>query len=302
MNHTPIEQLLTKDSVFRQTRVALDCIRSSMPDEYGYPKHQHDFSELVVVLQGSAMHVTHNGSFPIAAGNVFVLHPGEPHAYQQTHGLLMANIMFKREELPLLWSDLSQMPGFHTLFTLEPNYRMHVNNAGQLRLNTDQLQHVSHLIDLLECELSQRDPGWITAATAHFALIITALCRAYSHTQHPIARQLLRVGEVVGYIETHLDHDFSLRQMADMADLSARGFTRLFRKLMGTSPIDYLIRKRMERAAELIMDPKLSNNQVAHMVGLSDGNYLARQFRRVYGCSPRMFQRNQRESQVRQTA
>ena len=296
MNPTPIEQLLTKESVFRQTRVALDCIRSSMPDEFGYPKHQHDFSELVVVLQGSAMHVTQTDSFPIAAGDVFVLHPGEPHAYQKTHGLLMANIMFKREELPLLWSDLSQMPGYHTLFTLEPNYRMKVNNAGQLKLNADQLKHISHLIDLLDSELGQRAPGYITAATAHFALIITALCRAYSNTQHPVAQQLLRVGEVVGYIEAHFDQEFTLSQIASMADLSARGFTRIFRRLMGTSPIDYLIRKRMERAAELIMDPKLNNNQIAHMVGLSDGNYLTRQFRRVYGCSPRTYQRMQRGS------
>lgn len=102
------------------------------------------------------------------------------------------------------------------------------------------------------------------------------------------------MGEVVGHIETHLDEEYSLQAMADMANLSPRGFTRLFRQLMGTSPIDYLIRKRMERAAELLMDLKLSNNEVAHMVGLSDGNYLARQFRRIYGCSPRIYQRNRR--------
>lgn len=265
-----------------------------MPDEFGYPRHQHDFSELVIVLEGDAQHVTQTDRFPIEAGSVFVLHPGEPHAYQQSHKLLMANIMFRREELPLLWSDLSQMPGFHTLFTLEPNYRRHVGNEGQLKLNPVQLQKLSKMVEQLDEELSQRHPGWITAAMAHFALIVTDLCRAYSHTQHPVARQLLRVGEVVGHIEAHLDKEYSLQHLAEMADLSPRGFTRLFRQLMGTSPIDYLIRKRMERAAELVMDPKLSNSEVAHMVGLSDGNYLARQFRRIYGCSPRIYQRNKR--------
>ncbi len=290
----PSEQTLTRQSVFRQHRVALDCVRSSVPDGKGYPRHQHDFSELVIVLEGEAQHVTQTDRFPISAGSVFVLHPGEPHAYQQSHQLLMANIMFRREELPLLWSDVSQMPGFHTLFTLEPNYRRNAGNEGQLTLDTDQLAQLSVMLQHLDDELSQRDPGWITAAMAHFALIVTTLCRAYSHTQHPIARQLLRVGEVVGHIETNLDEEYSLQAMADMANLSPRGFTRLFRQLMGTSPIDYLIRKRMERAAELLMDPKLGNNEVAHMVGLSDGNYLARQFRRIYGCSPRAYQRNRR--------
>jgi AraC-like DNA-binding protein len=74
--------------------------------------------------------------------------------------------------------------------------------------------------------------------------------------------------------------------------MSKRSFLRAFQAATGKSPIAYLIQLRINRAASLLRRGDDSITDIAFLVGFRDSNYFTRQFRKVFGTSPRAY-RNQ---------
>lgn len=249
--------------------------------------HTHEFSELVVVLRGTGLHVTPHGSWPIGAGDTFVLHGDQAHGYVDTASLDLVNIMFIPAELGLPTADVASLPGYHVLFTLEPLYRARDRFESRLRLTPDQLRHVAPMVDRLEHELKSRPPGWRFSALACFMLLTADLSRFYAHFDAPAAHGLQRLGSVISHLEQHYAEPLSLDELSAVGCMSRRHLSRVFRSALGCSPLDYLVRLRINKALELLTETDVPIATIAHQVGYADSNYFARQFRRVVGVSPR---------------
>ena len=63
-------------------------------DDYMFMHGHEDFSELVIVLGGRAVHVVENERFEIKKGDVFVMNQGVCHGYDEAENLKICNIMF----------------------------------------------------------------------------------------------------------------------------------------------------------------------------------------------------------------
>jgi AraC family transcriptional regulator len=100
-----------------------------------------------------------------------------------------------------------------------------------------------------------------------------------------MAGQKLR--QVLSHIEDNLSQDVSVRDLAEVAELSVSHFKTLFRETMGLSVHQYLIRRRVERARCLLVERKLSISQIALEAGFAHQSHLARHIRRVLGVSPK---------------
>jgi AraC-like DNA-binding protein len=251
--------------------------------------HTHGFSELVLVLRGSGMHLSPAGDYPIGAGDVFVLHGNQAHGYSNTADLELVNILFRLDELAIPLLDIGALPGYHALFTLEPIFRRRDSFESRLRLTPDQQGQITELVHHLTLEYQSTAPGRRFAAVAYFMLLVASLSRDFSHTDEPAAQPLLRLGRVIGHMQQHYADPLTLDDLANIGCLSRRTLTREFRKALGCSPIDYLIRVRIERAQAFLRTAELSIHEVALAVGFSDSNYFTRQFRATVGCSPRDF-------------
>jgi AraC-like DNA-binding protein len=190
-------------------------------------------------------------------------------------------------EIPLL--DMVSLPGYHALFTLEPIFRQRDSFESRLRLTPEQLQNIADLVRRLELESQSESPGRKFASLAYFMLIVADLCRYYSHTVDPAAQQLLRLGRVIGYMQEHWADQFTLDDLARIGYMSRRTLTREFGRVMGCSPIEYLIRLRINRAVDLLRRSNARITDIAFQTGFQDSNYFARQFRATIGCSPREF-------------
>jgi AraC family transcriptional regulator len=104
-----------------------------------------------------------------------------------------------------------------------------------------------------------------------------------------IASQRLR--RVTDYIEDHLGGDLSVLALAAEAGLGPAQFTHQFRRSTGLSPHQYVLRRRVERAAELLASPSQSIADVALAVGFCSQSHLTAAFRRVYGKPPGAYRR-----------
>lgn len=265
------------------------------PLTHEYFVHSHDFSELVVILQGSAVHIIEGREYPVTAGQVFLIHSGVSHGYKNVDGIEYINVMFQPEQL-LQLSELRLLPGFQALFYIEPFYRKEMNFKGMLTLNEAQLQEATKLLDLILTEYELQPQGYRLMIRSYFTALVGLLSRYYQIGSGADDNKALRIGEAVTYIEEHFLQPITLQAMADRAYLSTRQFQRVFTRNYHTTPMDYVIRKRLDYSCTLLRHPNLSISQVALESGFRDQNYYARQFRKVYNCTPSEYREKLQDS------
>jgi AraC family transcriptional regulator len=100
--------------------------------------------------------------------------------------------------------------------------------------------------------------------------------------------QVRRVSE---FMNEHLDRDVSLDQLAAVVRLSRFHFCTAFRQATGQTPYQWLMALRMDRARDLLRNPKLPIVQVALAAGYATPSAFAAVFRRMEGVSPSEFRR-----------
>jgi AraC-like DNA-binding protein len=251
--------------------------------------HVHDFSELVVVTGGRGMHRIQDEAWPLSAGDVFVVKGDEAHEYCELDDLNLINVLYLPDQLRWDLRDLVSHPGYHALFTLEPQWRRRHQFKSRLHLSPAEVSHVLGLIDQLDAELKARTPGFGFLATALYMQLVGSLSRAYGRSRNPDSQALLRLAGAITHLETHFSGPVELDDLAEMAHMSKRSFLRTFRAATGQSPIAYLIQIRVNRAAERLRITDEAITDVAFNVGFQDSNYFTRQFRQVMGVTPRAY-------------
>ena len=102
-----------------------------------------------------------------------------------------------------------------------------------------------------------------------------------------VAEESLR--RVLEYIQANLDGDLHLQELAEIADLSTFHFAKLFKRSTGCSPHQFVLRRRLERAKELLRNPHISLSEVSLRAGFADQSHLTNVFRRFVGLTPSRF-------------
>jgi AraC family transcriptional regulator len=97
-------------------------------------------------------------------------------------------------------------------------------------------------------------------------------------------RRMIRATD---FIEAHLGSRLSLRDVAAASGLSIGALARLFPHHTGSSPYAYIIRKRVERAKQLLQSSDMPIAQVAVETGFADQAHMTRVFTRHLGQTPR---------------
>lgn len=268
-------------------RVCTDADNTpSHPHDLTEVEHRHDFCEMVVVTRGGAMQWLEGKEFPVTAGDVFLLQGRQRHYFHDRQNLDLINIMYDPDKIVLPESELRRMPGYCALFMLEPTYRRQHRFASRLHLKRLPLAHVEQLVDEMERELEEKMPGYEVALRAKLLDMMVYLSRAYNGADTTEAHALLRVGNVIGALENDFSKDWKLDDLLKIAHMSNSNLMRVFRKATDQTPIEYLVRLRIQRSMELLRNTDLSITEIALEVGFNDGNYFTRQFRKANNVSP----------------
>jgi AraC family transcriptional regulator len=99
---------------------------------------------------------------------------------------------------------------------------------------------------------------------------------------------------VVDYIEQNLGRDLSLADLSMVAGLSRFHFLRSFRRATRETPYQYLLRRRIERARELLRAGDLSVAEIGLAVGFKNSTRFAVVFRKMMNCTPSAFRASMR--------
>jgi AraC family transcriptional regulator len=108
----------------------------------------------------------------------------------------------------------------------------------------------------------------------------------------------LAVRAAVARVVASLDQALDLERLARGAALSPFHFHRIFRGMVGETPLELHRRLRMERAAQQLLEPNTPVTTVALQAGYDSHEAFTRAFRGFYGCSPSEFRQARGQERV----
>lgn len=95
--------------------------------------------------------------------------------------------------------------------------------------------------------------------------------------------------QVLDYIHESLDQDIKLSDLAALLGMSQFHFSHRFKQAIGTSPYQYLLQQRVERAKQLLKQTERSILEIALECGFNSHSHLSKQFRQLTGITPKTY-------------
>lgn len=154
---------------------------------------------------------------------------------------------------------------------------------------------IRRLSDALAVTEAAHDPHSAICADALRLAILTRQFSRQSETgssaengagRNVRSLQKWRLKRVVQYVDEHLGAKITLQELATIAGLSRMHFAAQFRAAMGLRPHEYLLKRRIERAEELLKRAEVSLVEVALTVGFQTQAHFTTVFKRFAGDTP----------------
>ncbi|MBW4620572.1 MAG: AraC family transcriptional regulator [Cyanosarcina radialis HA8281-LM2] len=150
---------------------------------------------------------------------------------------------------------------------------------------------------LLLAELKQENVGGQLYIESLANVLAVHLLRQYATAEpriftHKGGLPEHQLQQVLDYIHAHLDRDIKLDDLARLLNISQFHFIYLFKQAIGTSPYQYLLQQRVERAKLLLKQTERSIVEIALECGFSSHSHLSKQFRQLTGMTPKAYRTN----------
>ncbi|WP_106768613.1 helix-turn-helix domain-containing protein [Paenibacillus faecalis] len=140
--------------------------------------------------------------------------------------------------------------------------------------------------EMRECKTIQELNDWFTGE------ILEPIMMSVSNQKNQEYENLIH--KVTQYIEEHYQQDISLDQCAQICDISPQYLSKLFKKVMDISFIEYLTQVRIAKARELLVTTDLLVNEIAEKIGYHPKNFI-RVFKKHIGVPPGQYREMHRK-------
>ena len=249
---------------------------------FGVPPHRHDFYELYCLLSDSYIYHVENNQYDLHPGSLILVRPGELH-WPELEGE-PRNI-----ERIVLWLNpqfIASLSIFlpKTLGTIGTN----LQDEHLIVPEGKTYQVILGLLYSLLYEKNRADADSQYLCHLILSQLLIHISRVLNQRTKPSEdpgtryREIMKVHE---YINAHYREPLSVSGLAQRFFLDKNTMTRQFKRIVGMTPGDYIRRKRLENARELIRQG-YSIQQAGYSSGFTDYSAFFRAFRQYFGTSP----------------
>lgn len=259
------------------------------------PPHNHQFCEITVIRGGSAVHQAVDHEVDVRPSTVIVVPFGVPQYYRNIQGLRYTNVYYLSEwlvdDLRMWWAEKGLVP----LFLASSLFKRHVVQSIPLfELSHQEMQAVDRELADIALELASESPSLIFLRGALLKLF-TLLSRVYVRIEPaihelPFRREVWMALQSIEGIVLQ-GEPLCVDGLAEECFLSRKRFGAVFKEAIGMSPTDYYQRRRVQRAAQMLLDAEQSVTGVANHLGYCDASHFDHLFKRYKGVTPRAYRR-----------
>ncbi|CAM3135158.1 AraC family transcriptional regulator [Paenibacillus lupini] len=238
------------------------------------PLHRHEmYSELLFIEEGRGTFFIHDQPYEVGPGTILLYHRGIWHEEMSTH--------YPFRAIYVAFEGL-QVKGLPQDYFLPPE-QSPVIELGEMAKDISIL--------LRECHTEFQSGGLeaLTAANHWFGLLLVRLAR---HVQgHFTESRTIKPSEAAvwkarSYIEENYQLPITLEQLAKVTFVSKFYLAHLFREEIGMSPVQFLIRCRMDAAKRYLKTTERPIKEIGELVGYQSETTFHNIFKKVTGLTP----------------
>ncbi|WP_159064895.1 helix-turn-helix transcriptional regulator [Thaumasiovibrio subtropicus] len=221
-----------------------------------------DFTLLVYTLEGDGELLSPNGTQPIYEHSLSILPAGE------ASGLALAG-----ERWQFAWLSLRHQAPWHFLRDLP------LSVHGSAHVPT-----IYHLISALYAECRRDASQHLAHQQCAKLLLASVEASLQNQAQHDMVH--VRLIKLFADVERQIQYPWTVEEMASRLHYSVPHFHRLCVKYLGSSPKQYVLKLKMDRARTMLLSRHYSVSQVASFLNYSETSAFSHSFKRYFGCSP----------------
>ena len=278
-----MQQLLWSDVApgrdFHAAFIDIRAVRS-----YVMPPHGHDFHELIWVLSGRARHETPGASFALTPHTLVLVRPDDAHSVVVPRGetLRYINVAFRSE----LWREFLQLAKLAVPEDAAPPHR--VVAEAKVGAVVDAFERV------LRAWHEEKTARWplLQLWSAAAPLLLDAGTVEFDRTLENAPEWLRRGADAMREAENLRG---GVTRFQDICGVSAGHLSRTLRTHCGQTPAEWILERKLERAARLLSTTSLAVEEIARDCGFENSAYFYRTFARRYASSPRAFRLEARQ-------
>ena len=246
--------------------------------------HHHDFFEVNYLISGDVTYVIESRVYHVRPGDMLIISPNELHqVYIQPNAA-----PYERFMLWITPDHLQQLSSHQTdLCRCFDITRPHYGNL--LQLSPEQRKTMLFMMESLLRE--QENPSFGSDLLRHNLLteLMVHVNRLSEHSEREVAQpEGSIVSQVIDYINNHYRQNISLDLLSERFFISKYHLSHEFNRQMGTGIYQYLQKKRLLIARQLMSQGE-KPMEVYAACGFGDYPAFFRAFRKVYGVSPRAY-------------
>lgn len=247
----------------------INILRDPMTKDKKMEIHTHDFIEIEYVLFGSGVQIINNKEYNISRGDIIFLKKGDCHTYWTENHIEILNIIF-------YYSVFEEMCSILHTYTSDINFPtlMHIRGLDML--------YIEDLLLKAEQEFLDERKGYYHILKSSLTTFLIYLWRIAAEPQVKSSYKLTRILE-------YIDNDYSNLNIHDVAQhfgYSDNYFSSLFKKSFGFSFVEYVNKKRINRAVELLITTDATVEAIYVSLGFKDKKNFYNIFKRYIGTTP----------------
>ncbi len=247
--------------------------------------HTHDYFQMYYVQHGNIIHHIKETEAKLSHGDVFIVPPNLPHYIEKKENeVAFYSVSFTsdfllgiRESNKLIFDFLHYL-STTALESIQP----------KLTLPHEDIIFVETIFGRIKTEFDGEKTGKEEIIKECVSTLLSIFARVYFEEK----AQLINVEygkqavmHCIEYIDNHFDEEISLGEIAHLSAMSKTCFCGLFRSITGASFHEYLNKKRIEHACEMILSGRKITT-VASLCGYSDFSTFYRNFKKYMDVSP----------------
>ncbi|MDD9272194.1 AraC family transcriptional regulator [Paenibacillus sp. GCM10023248] len=242
----------------------------------------HDYYLVHTVHAGFGTFELRGRTYACKAGDTFIIYPGELFRYTADSETPWhySWVAFTGRAAGMTLSQIGASPHDAVISGGSPRRIRHL-----YRRIRSSFQHSPHPA-LEDIEAA----GWLRLLLRELGRANDPLLKARPSTVTEIDRQ---VSQAVRYLELQYTQAVSIEQLARTLGYHRTYLCKMFKQATGLSPMQYLLKIRMERAKQLLETP-MTIDQVASSVGFNDALYFSKQFHKWSGYAPSVYRKERK--------
>lgn len=247
--------------------------------------HSHDFAEMLYILSGHGWYHIDGEEYEVSAGDVILCDPGLPHCFCDRENNML--------EFYLAFNDFQFRDA-------APNHFLIPDGSRVLHTTAETRQEITKCCYEMIQENDSCHPGkYFMLKSCLIKLLILLVRESGTFSAGPGGCCLesynkgYAVKKIISYLNENYAHKISLDQIAKNMYLSPVYISKIFKEETGESPINYLIKIRLEKAKEILAtEEDRSIKEVASAVGYEDVYHFSKLFKKYYGIAPLYYRKS----------